>query len=104
MWKYILTYMILKSIPCVDEFGRQTSKTCIDKIKMERAFDHRDSALVVLKRAAEQQDLQNFKLDSIPLHQYNCDHPYGSSTARGCIGAPCNTFTCGKCGKQWPIY
>lgn len=111
MFKYIVTYYIFFLIaraPAVDEFGRELYHSSYfvitDSVQKEKVFDNRDSAMAFIKRGIGHEDLKHFKIDSVLAVQYNCTHPGGSVTALACGDSPCNTFTCGKCGKQWKTY
>lgn len=135
MWKYIVTYLIIKTIvadcpPTMqseDEFGRvaemqsiQGSLGCYrdDTTFKEKYFDTRQDAISFIKRGQDKKasginpkmsmgELSNFKLDSIPLKQFECKHMGGISiTAMYCGDPPtkCNIATCLICGKEWPSY
>lgn len=126
MWKYIVTWFIVKTIivECpeiiqYDEFGREIQRPYVtmegcyknDSLFKEKVFDEKNEALKFIERGKKDQirspfgpHLVNFILDSIPAIQYTCKHPYGSSTSLGCYDTPCNTFTCGVCGKKWSVY
>lgn len=132
MWKYIVTYIIIKTITVacseapleVDEFGRVKSPgmtldiicTEDDTTYMERVFDSKKEAVMFIKKGQDRKaqgweprnglgELSLFKLDSVPLVQYNCYHINGTVTTANCPDwIKCNTFTCSACGKRIPEY
>lgn len=122
MWKYIVTWLVIEtySVPCfpppptVDEYGRKTTEVsgiminCLktDTTRNEKYFDTRGEAMKFIKGGAGQIDLRQFKLDSIPLKQYNCQHIVVSKTMLACDppNEECNSVTCLSCGKQWLTY
>ena len=117
-----------EDLPKYDEFGRMVSSGMSTNLAMrlgcyandttyqEKVFDSSKEALSFIRRGQDKKaagwnaiegmgELSQFKLDSIPTIQYNCQHLSLMVTAMGCPdNIKCNTATCTRCGKSFSSY